>query len=300
VSRYTRQLVSAAAAYERARVRQIREATRQAQLMERQTRAHAQLVAGDEARERTESLEERANELAEILVKSRGLNYRVEWASLRVTPRIPPFQPGEIARAEPPPYDDQFRPRMPTIFERVIPFLKTSYQRLVDARAAEFDEAVQSHAKRESSRIAKLNALREQHDALIVTKRREAEAQNRALDEIIESYRKGEVEGVETMAEFALASDDLPEIASRSRAVFEAVSKRLVVERELPTVDIVPTVESVRYVKSSGEFIEKRRSAASIRFIYNRLCAGIIVRTMRAVALGDVGCHRDNCRQRLR
>jgi restriction system protein len=290
VSRYTRQLVSAAAAYERARVRQLREAARQEQLLARQARAHAQIVAADEARERTEALEDRADELAEILAKSRGLDYRIKWDSLRVTPSVPPFQPGDVARLEPPPDKDRFRPRIPTVFERIIPFFKDSYQRYVDRRAAQFDEAAEGHAKRESDRIAKFTALRERHDALTVAKRREADEQNRALDDMIASYRKGEVEGVETMAEVALASDDLPEIASCSRAVFEAASKRLVIERELPTVDIVPTAESVRYVKSSGEFIEKKRSASSIRSIYNRLCAGIIVRTMRAVALGDVDC----------
>ncbi len=90
------------------------------------------------------------------------------------------------------------------------------------------------------------------------------------------------------MAEIALATDDLPEIESASRAVFETSSKRLVVERQLPTVDIIPAAESVRYVKSSNEYSEKKRSASNIKTIYNRLCAGIVVRTLRAIALGDV------------
>ena len=257
--------------------------------MDRQARAHAQFVAVDEARDRSQRLEERIDELADVLAKSRGIDYRIRWDDLRVTPKVAPFQPGVIARPEPPPYRDQFLPPAPTLVERIIPFFKKSYQRSVDARSAQFDAALQSHGKRESDRIAKLNDLKTQHELLVAVKRREADEQNRALDEIIESYGKGRADGVEAMAEVALATDDLPDIESASRAIFEEASKRLIIEREVPTVHIVPLAESVRYVKSSGEFVEKKRSAASIRTIYNQLCAGIIVRTMRAVSLADVG-----------
>lgn len=289
MSRYTRQLASTVAAYERARIRQLRDLARQVKLVEKQARVHAEFVAVDEARERSQRLEERADELGEVLAKSRGIDYRIRWDNLRVTPQIPPFQPGGIARPEPPPYQDQFLPPTPTLLERTIPFLKKSYQRALDVRTSQFDDALRAHATRESNRIAKLNELKSQHDAFVDSKRREAAEQNHALDEIIESYGKGEAEGVEAMAQVALAKDDLPDIESASRVAFEAPSKRLVIERELPKIDIVPAAESVRYIKSSREYAEKKRPASSIRSIYNRLCAGIVVRTMRAVALADVG-----------
>jgi restriction system protein len=273
---------------ERARVREQRELVRRLQVLQRESRLQAQIAAADQARERTAHLEARAHELSEILTISKGIDYRIKWDSLRVRPETPLFQPGELARPEPPPYRDAYLPPPPTILERIIPFLKTSYERSLRARSEQFDMAVKAHAQREHDRIEKLDELKTRHEALAAAKRTEADEQNRALDELVEAYRNGQVDGVEGMAELALATDDLPEIESASRAVFEVASKRLVIERQLPTAKIVPAAESVRYVKSGNEFVEKRRSASNIRTIYNRLCAGIVVRTMRAIALADV------------
>jgi restriction system protein len=245
-------------------------------------------LAADQARDLSEQLQERAEELSNILSISRGIDYRVNWRALRIAPDTPPFQPGEAAHPEPPPDLDAFLPPPPNFFERLIPFLKSGYERSQQQATEEYDEARKAHAQREKDRIAKLSALKAQHEAVLATNRRHAEEQNRALDELVDRYRSGEVDGVEAMAEIALATDDLPEIESASRAVYEKSSKRIVVERQLPTADIVPAAESVRYVKSSNDFSEKKRSAASIRTIYNRLCSGIIVRTLRAIALGDV------------
>ena len=288
MSRYTHSLATAAAAVERARVRQAREAARHLQLQAKQAKAYAQTVAADRARDLSEQLQERAEELFDILAQSRGLDYRINWKSLRVVPDAPAFQPGDAARPEPPPDLDDFLPAAPTFLQRIIPFLKSEYDRAQESRTAEYDRAREAHAQRETNRIFRLNTLKSEHDAIIAANRKQADEQNRALDELVEDYQAGGIDGVETMAEIALATDDLPEIESASRAVFEVSSKRLVVERQLPTVDIVPAAESIRYVKSSNEFLEKKRSAANIRTIYNRLCAGIIVRTLRAIALGDV------------
>jgi len=258
------------------------------QMQARQAKVYAQSLAADRAREHSEQLQERAEELSDILAQSRGIDYRLNWNSLRVVPDAPAFQPGEIARPEPPPDLDHFLLPPPTFLQRIIPVLKSTYERAQADRTAEYDQAREEHARREKGRISKVEALKLQHDAILAENRKQADEQNRALDELVEHYRQGEADGVEAMAEIALATDDLPEIESASRAVFETSSKRLVVERQLPTVDIIPTAESVRYVKSSNEYSEKKRSTANIRTIYNRLCAGIVVRTLRAIALGDV------------
>lgn len=247
----------------------------------------AQMAASDAARDRTARLEARAHELAEILSISKGIDYRVNWNTLRRKPESPAFEPGQLARAEPAPYRDAYLPPPPTFLERVIPFLRSSYERSAQARAEQFDIAVKAHAEREQVRLSKLNELRVRHESIVAARQSEADEQNKALDELIEAYAKGEKDGVEGVAAIALATDDLPDIESASRTAFETASKRIVVERQLPTVDIVPGAESVRYVKSSNEFAEKKRPVSAIRAIYNRLCAGIIVRTMRAIVLAD-------------
>jgi restriction system protein len=244
-------------------------------------------MAVDRARDRTEELLERAEELSNILALSRGIDYRVNWKALRIVPDAPAFQPGASARSEPPPDLAEYLPPPPNFFQRTIPLLKDSYERKQEEATAQYDAAREAHAQREKERVAKLAKLKDDHEAILARNRHHADEQNRALDELVERYRSGETDGVETMAEIALATDDLPEIESASRAVYDKSSKRLVVERQLPTADIVPAAESVRYVKSSNEFAEKKRSAANIKMIYNRLCAGIVVRTLRAIALGD-------------
>lgn len=287
MSRYTRNLAAAAAAVERARVRQAREASRQLRMQLRQQAQYAQDAAAAEARHLTEQLEERADELSNILALSRGIDYRVNWAALRITADTPPFQPGEAARPEPAPDLDHFMPPPATFLQRIIPFLKEAHERAQLEAMNRYDEARAAHAEREKARISRLNVLKAEHDAILAANRRHAEEQNAALEELIEHYRAGETDGVEAMVEIALATDDLPDIESASRAVYEKSSKRIVVERQLPTIGIVPAAESVRYVKSSNEFTEKKRSSANVKAIYNRLSAGIVVRTLRAIALGD-------------
>jgi restriction system protein len=281
-------LATAAAAVERARIRQARALTRQLQLQVKQRQAQAQGENADRARSFSEQLQERANELSNILGLSRGLDYRVNWTALRVIPDTPAFQAGALSLPEPAPDLDDFLPPPPSFLQRVIPFLKSAYERARDEATARYDNAREAHAQREKDRISKLSLLKIEHDAVLMANRRHADEQNSALEEIAERYRAAEVDGVEAMAEIALAMDDLSDIESTSRAVYEKSSKRLVVERQLPTADIVPAAESVRYIKSSNEFAERKRSTASMKTIYNRLCAGIVVRTLRAITLADV------------
>ena len=72
-----------------------------------------------------------------------------------------------------------------------------------------------------------------------------------------------------------------------SRIAYVAESQQLVIELELPRVDVVPDVTEYRYVKAKDEIATKARPKSSIHQLYSSVIAQITIRTLHELFEAD-------------
>jgi hypothetical protein len=97
-------------------------------------------------------------------------------------------------------------------------------------------------------------------------------------------YRAGDPAGIAAHVESVLTAMPLPRCINPKAAVeYSPDSHRLVVEYELPAVDVVPKVKSYRYVKSRETVVETARPASQVKALYASTIAQIALLSLAAI-----------------
>jgi restriction system protein len=108
------------------------------------------------------------------------------------------------------------------------------------------------------------------------------------------SYRAGDPAGIAAYVASVLTALPLPRcINPRAEVAYSADARQLVVEYELPTVDVVPKVRSYRYVKSRETVVEKARPASQVKALYANTIAQLAILSLAAVWEFDSERHID-------
>jgi restriction system protein len=112
--------------------------------------------------------------------------------------------------------------------------------------------------------------------------------------ELIASYRAGDPAGIVAYGESALREMPLPRfINPEFRVAYSPDSRQLVVEFELPTVDVVPKAKSYRYVKSRETVVETQRPASQVKALYANVIAQLTLLSLAAIVECDSERHID-------
>ncbi len=213
-----------------------------------------------------------------------------------------PFQPGQLGQpgAEPvmiPPPPPNVR--QPSFFARLFAGGNKKYAEALAAaeiehRAAsakveeEHQHALETFAQQENEREAKLTAAKAEHDQTLADLRAAVEKQNSEIDILHASFDSGDpgaiVEYFSRVFERSPYPHDFPKHA---RLGFVAESKQLVVELDLPTVDVVPGIKAYRYVKSRDEVTPAGRPATQIRSLYGSAVAQMTLRSLHELFEAD-------------
>jgi len=112
--------------------------------------------------------------------------------------------------------------------------------------------------------------------------------------ELVVSCRAGDPAGVAARIESFLTALPLPRVINPKASVeYSPDSRQLVVEYELPTVDVVPKAKSYRYVKSGETVVEVPRPAAQLKALYVSTIAQLTLLTLAAILEFDSERHID-------
>ena len=102
--------------------------------------------------------------------------------------------------------------------------------------------------------------------------KKEAKKQHLQVDSFEADYLCGDLDGVVSYCHMVLeASAYADGFPQDFKFAYVPESRQAVVEYELPTVEIVPTVKAYRYVKQSDSVAESARPQAQIKALYARL-----------------------------
>jgi HJR/Mrr/RecB family endonuclease len=108
------------------------------------------------------------------------------------------------------------------------------------------------------------------------------------------SYRAGDPAGIAAHVESVLAAMRLPHcISPKAKVAYSPDSRQVVVEYELPTVDVVPKAKSYRYVKSRETVVETARPASQVKALYASIIAQLTLLCVAAIFESDSKRHID-------
>jgi len=164
----------------------------------------------------------------------------------------------------------------------------TRYARAVEQANVDYAAAVATCRASEGHRAAELDRLRAAHDDRCAALRAEIDAQHAEIDQLARDFAAHVPAAVSRFYDAALARDALPDdFPNVHRVGYVAESRQLVVEREMPAVEIIPAIATYRYVKAKDAIETSPRSTSQIKSLYAGLVARFALRTLDLLARAD-------------
>jgi len=115
------------------------------------------------------------------------------------------------------------------------------------------------------------------------------EADNAAVDQMKARYESREPAAIEEYCELVLQSSEYPDEFPQSwDTEYQADSKIIVVDYQLPTIDDLPTVESYRHIKTKNEVVAKELSGARRKRIFESVIYQTCIRTIHELLEADL------------
>ena len=112
--------------------------------------------------------------------------------------------------------------------------------------------------------------------------------------DMTESYRTGDPGGIATFIESVLTGMPLPDfIEPKAKVAYTPDSRQLVVEYELPSVEIVPTAKLYRFVKSRETVTESTRPVSQVKGLYANAIAQLTLLCLTSIFCADSERHID-------
>lgn len=277
----------AAEARRREKEEKRRQKERERELLAETKRRQTEYLRGrsNEAESQNADLANRLHELESLTADVAGRDVAVSFESVKQPLQLPPFEPNGLDRATPPPELGKFLPPKPGFFGRHFGG-NARYERAAVAGQEAYARAISAHEAGEVRRIAELAALHTKHEELCARVRREIAAQHAEIDQLANGFAARQPQAVIWFYHVALGRDVLPNgFPDVHRIAYVAESRQLVVEREMPTFDVIPGVSAFRYTKARDSIESTSRPANQVRALY----AGLVARlhSVRSTSLPE-------------
>jgi len=302
---FLRATARAVAAAERERQRGIRVQQTQARQIERHQRmalaqqnrdertaqklAKAQYLA--ERQEETDDLnaelQDRLEELQGVLMHTLSLDDRIDFNALRPASDFKAFKrPPELAPGRAP-HAPQILP--PTGLRKLIPGAAKKHAAALTKAGSDHQAAVERFNQVEADKreqLAKLKAEYDQRKELFET---EVQRRNAEVNEFEAAYIAKEPDAIVAYNEMVLARSEYPTegFPQKFRIAYKPDSSELIVEYDLPKVQIIPKEAEYRYVKTKDVIESKVRKPAEIKHLYQDIIASITLRTLHELFEAD-------------
>ncbi|WP_406279465.1 restriction endonuclease [Embleya sp. NBC_00896] len=272
----------------RADERRRRDAQKAAARADREAQRAYQQSREAEVARRTAEIDDRVAELQGVLrARLSEPGFHIE--RLRVGVEIPPFQPGELARPIPMPDPARYQVAPPSGFGSFAPGAQSRYEYDRAQAQARYDHDLRAAQAAEYDRQQRYTDYHRQYQDWANGQRALADQRNGQVDDLVRRLAARDPEAIEDYFEgVLLASPDWPEgFSDRSTVAFDPALRQLVVDHELPGVDVVPAIARVRYVKSEDQEKDVARTATDRRAIHRDVLAQSAVRILAEVFFAD-------------
>lgn len=284
---------------ERQRAAQARRVAAETRARETEERRNARLTQQAHLRDRSQEVDEANRQLAQqldgldsLLMAGVVSAKPIDFASLKTQPEIPGFDPQGQDQPAPEPAWSRFEPKPADFFARLLRGSAEKQRTKVAAARQLFEANYAEWLEYEGKRIAWLGDATARHTAEVEAIQAQARAQNVEIDSFEAAYRDGDPDAVQQYFSIVIERDKLPEgFRHNARVAYVKESRQLVVERELPTVDVVPSLTAYRYVRANDGITASTRPALQIKEIYVNTVARMALRTLYLLFVADTAGH---------
>jgi restriction system protein len=296
-----REMARQARAAERTQVAYVRDQQRAHREAERAYKAAQREVAADAKRSKELYAEARLAEVAAanadlaaklgdltgLLTSTLDVDDFIDIAKLRKAVRHPAFDPGSHGQSIPPPLWEQFAPAPPTGLGKLFGG-KVKYEQAVAAARHQFAAAQGHHQAAERARHGALSHAQARYTEECVAREDEVAAANAGIDAFAAAFAAGDPNAIVEYFDLVLGNSVYPgDFPQHYRLACVPESKQLVVEYDLPTLDVVPTVREYRYVRSKDEITSSARPAKDVKALYASVVAQMTLRTLHELFEAD-------------
>lgn len=260
--------------------RQQRAAEQAMARMHREQRAAYKRHREADAARRTQEIEARAEALAGLLAAgTRAPAFRTT-AMLRAE-RVEPFQPGQLATPVQMPVEANYHTSQGG-------WGFGGQARRDDARAR-FERDWYAAQDAEAQRLRQLEAYRRQYGQWAEETLRDIRRHNGQVRALGDELRRGDPDAAVQYFSAALyASTAWPdEFPRQVAAAYDRNTRQLVLDWQLPGVDVVPEARAVRYMPSTDQDKDVARPATARRALYRDVLAQCVLLVLREVYVAD-------------
>ena len=238
---------------------------------------------------------DRITSLQGILSHTLSVDDTITFKSLRPVDRFPKFSPpASIAVPLPPPDEASFlaQVRPPGFFTRSIGYLRKKYEAAILKARCAYQVALARYRFEEENRQAKYNCALRYYQLGKSKHDEEIKRKNDDIDQFERSYFEGDPQAIVTYNNMVLERSEYPDdFPQNFRIAYVPESKELVIEYELPTSSVIPTVADFKYIKSKDVIEEKPRKPSEIKDLYQDIVTSITLRSLHEVMEADQGGH---------
>lgn len=248
----------------------------------------------NETADKNNELAEQVESLKRILKHTLKVNDVIAFDSLRIhekySPR--PISP-KLTTPNSTPTKEQFLAKIkPLSFLENALGRKERYERDIEAAEEQYATALKAYEAAENERKTRLAEFLTQDKEAEQSFIRETQQRNQAVDELEAAYKEGDVSAVLTYNSMVLEQSEYPEgFPQNFRLAYAPDAKEMVIEYELPNVNIVPAVLEYKYTKSKDEIEPKPRKVTGIKELYQDVVASVALRTIHEVLEADLEEH---------
>jgi len=216
----------------------------------------------------------------------------VSFSSLKKPASPPPWRHAELEQVQSVPTLESFMPVPPTGLSKM--FGKGKHEQAVTEARARYEQAVSDQRTREEQRSRALAAARAEWQAAVYAAKARAHTQHQEIDAFEADYRRGDLDAIVSYCSLVLEASRYPDGFSQEfKFAYVPESRQAVIEYQLPTVEVVPTVKAYRYVKTSDTIGESARPQTQIKALYASTVAQTAIRTLYELFRSDKGGHLD-------
>ncbi len=274
--------------------RQKAQSERERKQLEKEAREQYLADRLQETEDGNTELAEYLNALRNILEHTLTVDDRIEFDSLRVKYEYPAFNPPqELTRIARLPNKEEFLKKVKPmgLLESALG-IKGRYERELKAAKQQYAEAVKTYKAAQAEKKAKLESMKAEYEAGREAFFRKVAQREQEVNLLEQAYKNGEVSAIITYYTMVLERSEYPEeFPQNFRLAYVPESKELVIEYELPWIEIIPTAAEFRYNKTQDTIEEKPQKPAEIKALYQDIVAAVTLRTIHEVLEADQGNH---------
>ncbi|MUG87277.1 restriction endonuclease [Paenibacillus timonensis] len=256
----------------------------------------------EEAARRSEEATNDLNEIDNLLLHTLAVDDTVNWDNLKRKEKYPvksPSKPDQKAKRV---YPEQPREEAP-IFSFIDKLIKSRKQKKLQESANRYSALVLYWEEQKKSVDEYNQSLDREYEHKVQEWEeevkewergkseflKEQEEYNNKIDELKDLYFKHNVDSVIEYCDMVLNNSEYPESFPKNYELeYNAETKILVVEYQLPSIECFPTLKEVKYVASKKELKESYISESQVQKMFDEAMYKITLRTLHEMFESDV------------